>query len=229
LLLIAGGSGITPIIAILKSAILQGGGRIVLIYSNRDESTVIFAAELRELAAIHPRRLTTIHWLTRAQGRMTREQLRVMTAHYRSYTAFVCGPEGLVKAARAALRDNEMPADRINVEVFNSLSTDPFAAFPRTAGRVDDRTAVQVEINLQGKTYRLLWPADVTLLDLMLGHGLDAPHLCREGVCGTCTCLLQRGKVRMLSDEAVNPGDVAAGYVLACQSLHTGVDVEIIF
>jgi 3-ketosteroid 9alpha-monooxygenase subunit B len=160
---------------------------------------------------------------------MTREQLRILTAHYRSNTAFICGPEGLLEAARAALRDNEMPADRINVEVFKSLDTDPFTAVARTAGRADERTAVQVEIDLQGKTYRLLWPADVTLLDLMLSHGLDAPHLCREGVCGTCTCLLERGKVRMLSDEAVNPEDIAAGYVLACQSLHTGVDAKITF
>jgi 3-ketosteroid 9alpha-monooxygenase subunit B len=229
LLLIAGGSGITPIISILKSAILRGQGRIVLIYSNRDASTVIFAAELHQLAAAHPHRLTTIHWLSRNQGRMTEERLQALTAPYRSYTAFICGPVGLMDAARDALRAIEMPADRINVEVFKSLSTNPFAVVPRNVGVEHERAAVRVEIDLQGKTHRLLWPADVTLLDLMLRHGLDAPYLCCEGVCGTCTCLLERGKVRMMSSEAVNPGDIDVGYVLACQSLHTGVDAKISF
>ena len=69
----------------------------------------------------------------------------------------------------------------------------------------------------------------MTLLDLMLSHGLDAPYLCREGVCGTCTCLVERGEVRMMNDEAINAGDAAVGYALACQSHHTGVDTRIVF
>ena len=80
LLLIAGGSGITPIIAILKSAMLGGHGHVVLIYANHDASSVIFASELRELAKANPHRLQVIHWLTSKRGRLTREQMQLLTS-----------------------------------------------------------------------------------------------------------------------------------------------------
>ena len=227
LLLIAGGSGITPVIAILKSALLKGSGHIALLYSNYDESSVIFAAELRALAAAHPRRLTLINWFAQQRGLITQEQLQALTAPYRSYAAFICGPTGLMEAARAALLASAVPAERINIEVYKSLSGDPFVSHPTVVA--DEHDTVQVEIEFFGATHRLRWPANVTLLDLMLSHGLEAPYLCREGACGTCTCMLERGNVRMLRDEGVNPGDAAMGYVLACQSLHTGVDAKIVF
>jgi 3-ketosteroid 9alpha-monooxygenase subunit B len=229
LLLIAGGSGITPIISILKSAIARGRGRIVLIYSNHDEPSAIFARELRELAAAHCDRLTIIHWFTAQRGRLITDQLRTLTSPLRSYDAFICGPPGLMSAAEDALRANGMLRDRINTEVFSSLAGDPFTAGPLRTPPQTMRSAVQVEIDLYGATHHLTWQTGVVLLDLMLDSGLDAPYSCREGVCGTCTCLLKRGRVRMKRDDVIDPSDLANGYVLACQAVADGVDVHIAF
>ena len=88
---------------------------------------------------------------------------------------------------------------------------------------------VRVQIELDGKTHHLPWPAGITLLELMLDQGLDAPYLCREGICGTCMCRVEQGRVRMLIDEASSAVDGCPGYTLACQSVHTGVDTKIVF
>src|SRR4051794_10234832 len=92
LLLFAGGSGITPVLSILKSALAAGTGRIVLVYANQHENAVIFAAQLRELAEANPERLHVLHWLESVQGLPTRSLLRAFIAPYSAYTAFLCGP-----------------------------------------------------------------------------------------------------------------------------------------
>src|SRR3954451_25397272 len=92
LLLFAGGSGITPIMSITRTALAHGSGRIVLLYANRDEQSEIFASELAALAAEHPHRLVVAHWLESVQGLRTQEQLKTFTEPFRTYDAFVCGP-----------------------------------------------------------------------------------------------------------------------------------------
>jgi 3-ketosteroid 9alpha-monooxygenase subunit B len=95
LLLFAGGSGITPVISIIKSALLRGTGRIVLIYANRDESSVIFASALRELAAQYPERLLVLHWLESLQGLPTARHFTALKP-FTGFQAFLCGPTPLM-------------------------------------------------------------------------------------------------------------------------------------
>eukprot|EP01032_Pedospumella_encystans_P035979 gene35979-40687_t len=92
LLLLAGGSGITPILSITRTALAQGSGRVVVFYANRDERSVIFAGELTRLAAGHPARLQVIHWLESVQGLPTGEQMKAFAAGYPAYDAVVGGP-----------------------------------------------------------------------------------------------------------------------------------------
>lgn len=126
LLLFAGGSGITPIMSIIRTAMAEHAGRVVLHYANRDESSVIFAPALTELAAAHPDRLQVVHWLESVQGLPSEDQLREFAAPYASWTSFCCGPAPYMKAVSNALRALGFPRDRRHQEKFVSLGGNPF-------------------------------------------------------------------------------------------------------
>ncbi|MCY7395290.1 MAG: 3-ketosteroid-9-alpha-hydroxylase [Nocardioides sp.] len=126
LLLIAGGSGITPIMSITRAALAAGAGRVVVLYANRDEESVIFARELGDLAAAHPDRLLVVHWLESVHGLPTQDQLQAFAAQFTTYDAFVCGPAPFMKAAVAALKDLGLPRERRHQEKFVSLGGNPF-------------------------------------------------------------------------------------------------------
>jgi 3-ketosteroid 9alpha-monooxygenase subunit B len=126
LLLFAGGSGITPIMSITRTALAHGSGKVVLFYANRDERSVIFASELAALAAEHPHRLVVVHWLESVQGLPTQEQMRTFTEPFTTYDAFVCGPAPFMKLTIAALRELEFPRERRHQEKFISLGGNPF-------------------------------------------------------------------------------------------------------
>jgi len=126
LLLFAGGSGITPILSITRTALAEGSGKIMLFYANRDETSVIFASELARLAAEHPHRLVVVHWLESVQGLPTQEQMKAFTEPFTTYDAFVCGPAPFMKLTIAALRELEFPRERRHQERFISLGGNPF-------------------------------------------------------------------------------------------------------
>jgi 3-ketosteroid 9alpha-monooxygenase subunit B len=219
LLLFAGGSGITPVLSILKSALAAGTGRVVLVYANQHENAVIFAGELRALAAEYPERLHVIHVLESVQGLPSRAQLAAFAAPYASYTAFICGPSPFMETVTHALRDVGVPPARIHIEKFTSLVENPFdmpsAAPAAEAG--GETTALEVE--LDGETHVFDWPRQTKLLDYLLDQGLKAPYSCRQGLCSACACILDEGEVKMLRNEILEQEDLDEGYVLGCQSL----------
>ena len=218
-LLFGGGSGITPVISILKSALTQGGGKVVLVYANRDEKSVIFAEELRALAEKYPTRLTIVHWLESVQGLPTAEQLAALVAPYESYEAFMCGPGPFMDTVHRALNTVGMPRARVHAEVFNSLSGDPFAdQAPVEVSEEDAADAATVEVELDGEVHTLSWPRKQTLVDIMLAKGIDVPYSCQEGECGSCACTVLEGKVEMEHCDVLDPEDIEAGYILGCQA-----------
>ncbi|MUM16931.1 ferredoxin--NADP reductase [Mycobacterium sp. CBMA271] len=229
LLLLAGGSGITPMMAIAKSALSQGSGKVVLVYANRDEQSVIFAAALRELATAHPDRLTVIHWLESVQGLPSQQSLATVAAPFAGHEAFICGPGPFMDASEAALKGNGMPADRVHVEVFRSLESDPFAEVVLAEPAEGDEPPASATVELDGETHTVSWPRETVLLDVLLAKGLDAPFSCREGHCMTCACILKDGKVRMLVNDALSQNDIDDGYILACQAVPETDDVNVTF
>ncbi|MEU0545830.1 ferredoxin--NADP reductase [Nocardia sp. NPDC005978] len=219
LLLFAAGSGITPIMSIAKSALARGNGRIVVVYANRDLESVIFAAELRELADKHPQRLLVLHWLEPLQGLPTVEALATLTAPYAAYEAFMCGPKPFMDRVHDALAQLEVPRNRTHAEVFNSLSGDPFAdVAPTEISDEEAADAATVEVELDGQTHEMTWPRSQTLVDIMLSKGLDVPYSCLEGECGSCACTVVEGSVEMENAEILDPEDIANGYILGCQA-----------
>ncbi|MEU2233763.1 ferredoxin--NADP reductase [Streptomyces vietnamensis] len=228
LLLVAGGSGITPVLSIAKSALAGGRGRVVLLYANRDESSVIFRDELRELTEDHPDRLLVTHWLESLQGLPATELLAAALAPYADREAFVCGPQPLMDAVEQALRSLGTPGDRIHRERFFSLGADVFDA-PAVPQGTETEGAGTAEVELDGETRTVAWPAATPLLDVLLAAGVDAPYSCREGACSACTCRVVTGEVKMLRNDVLDDQDIAEGYVLACQALPLTDRVEITY
>jgi 3-ketosteroid 9alpha-monooxygenase subunit B len=225
LLLFAAGSGITPVMSIVKSALASGSGRVVLVYANRDDRSVIFARALAALAAEHPSRLVVHHWLESVQGLPTAAALTELARPYSGHEVFICGPAPYMTAVRSALSTLDIPRTRVHLERFKSLGANPFEqAAPVTTG--SSRTAA-VKVTLDGIEHRFDWPADTKLLDLLLDRGLDAPYSCREGACSACACRLVSGEVKMLNNDVLEEEDLADGIRLACQSLPVTDEVEI--
>jgi 3-ketosteroid 9alpha-monooxygenase subunit B len=228
LLLFAGGSGVTPIMSITRAALAHGTGRVVVFYANRDERSVIFAAELSALAAAHPDRLTVVHWLESVQGLPTHEQLRAFARPFTSYDAFVCGPEPFMELTTAVLRELEFPRERRHREKFLSLSGNPFGDHhepePSTSsvepiGDSAPRDA-RLEIEIEGELHVFDdWGPTTKLIEHLEAKGLNPPFSCREGQCSTCAVRVLEGEVKMLNNEVLDEGDLEDGIRLACQSL----------
>ena len=221
LLLLAGGSGITPVISIIKSVLAGGRGRLALLYANRDERSVIFAGELGRLAAQHPDRLHVMHWFDLEQGPPTAAGLEPLLRPYAAWDAFACGPEPYLMVVSGVLGGVGVPAERIHIERFQpSPDAEPAIAAP------NERIAL-AEVELNGQTHRLEWPAHTRLLDLLIAGGLNPPYSCRQGTCGACACRVVRGEVELLHNEVLEDEDFAEGYTLACQALPRSDEVGI--
>ena len=238
LLLFAGGSGVTPIMSITRTALDQGSGRIVVFYANRDERSVIFASELSRLAAEHPDRLQVVHWLESVQGLPTGEQLRSFASGYLSWDAFVCGPAPFMKLVTTALRELDFPRERRHQEKFVSLGGNPFGDVAEVAAAAQEvaeaesegdapaavpqgpSDPVKLEVELDGETHVFDdWQPGTTLLAHLEGKGVKAPYSCREGECSACAVRLLEGEVRMLHNDVLDDEDLADGIRLGCQSV----------
>jgi 3-ketosteroid 9alpha-monooxygenase subunit B len=234
LMLFAGGSGVTPVMSILKSALLKGTGRIAFVYANRDERSVIFAQELRDLAARHADRLTVLHWLESVQGLPTVEQIAGLVRPFAAtHEAFICGPAPFMDGVVAALQSLKVERSRIHLEKFISLDGDPVAIVAaieaEAAAAPEGQPHTEVEVVLDGATHKVDWPASRHLLDVLLDAGVDAPYSCRMGSCSACMCMLEEGDVRMSKNSILDKNDLAEGWILACQSLPLSPKVKVSF
>ncbi len=242
LLLFAGGSGVTPVMSITRTALQQGTGRIVVFYANRDERSVIFAGELSRLAADYPERLVVVHWLESVQGLPSQEQLKAFAAGYPSYDAFVCGPAPFMKLTVAALKGLGFPRERRHQEKFVSLGGNPFgdlhdqevaeheiedaerdeddAAQDAAAHEGQPQGPVRLEVELDGQEYAFDdWAPGTKLLEHLESKGVKAPYSCREGECSACAVRLLEGEVKMLNNDVLDDDDLADGIRLGCQAL----------
>ena len=236
LLLFAGGSGVTPIMSITRTALAEGSGHVLVFYANRDERSVIFARELAELAAAHPDRLQVVHWLESVQGLPTAEQVKAFAADHLERDAFVCGPAPFMKMTVTALKELDFPRPRRHQEKFVSLGGNPFgeaAAVAEDSAQTEDSAAaagveveagregpVRLEVELDGETHVSDdWQPGTTLLEHLEAKGVKAPYSCREGECSACAVRLLAGEVKMLHNDVLDDEDLADGIRLGCQSL----------
>ncbi|HJV27632.1 MAG TPA: ferredoxin--NADP reductase [Aromatoleum sp.] len=228
--LFAGGSGITPVFSILRSALAQGQGKLLLVYANRDEKSVIFRERLRDLAAAHPGRLSVIHWLDSVQGVPAAAQLAELARAWGGAETFICGPGPFMDAAVAALEAIGMDDERIHVERFVSLPDEDDVPTAKVSAVPDGAAvAATLEVSLDGQSHTLACDPGETLLDAMLRSGVAAPFSCQAGMCASCMCQVQEGSVHLRHNEVLDARDLARAWTLSCQAVATSERVRVKF
>ncbi|MGZ9708061.1 2Fe-2S iron-sulfur cluster-binding protein [Pseudomonas sp. GNP013] len=233
----AAGSGITPILSILETALRdEPTSRFTLVYGNRDLASVQFRERLCQLKNTYLTRLSIFHFFSnepqdvelfsgrldeRRCGSLLTSCVQVSTIDH----VYLCGPAAMMKGVSSALLAKGFPAGRIRQERFG---TDP-AVRPPSSVTVS-ASGVQLTVRIDGATRRLrLASGTSSLLDSMLAAGLAPPYSCKAGVCGTCRCKVLEGEVQMQSPHALGPSEVAQGYVLACMSSVQSPTLELAF
>lgn len=224
---IAAGSGITPVMSIIATVLAdEPDSRVTLLYGNRTANSTMFLDELADLKDTHAGRLQLVHVLSREpqstdllSGRIDAERLGLLLdALLPPETVdewYLCGPFELVESARSVLVERGADRSHVHAELFHVGDPPPArAAEVRAAALVCDVTAV-----LDGRrTDVTLDDPDETVLEAVLRTRNDAPFACKGGVCGTCRAKVLEGAVTMERNFALEDDEVAAGYVLTCQS-----------
>ncbi|GAB3072751.1 1,2-phenylacetyl-CoA epoxidase subunit PaaE [Nocardioides zeae] len=229
-LCVAAGSGITPMLSIAATVLRHPEARVTLVYANRRASTVMFADELADLKDRYGARLALVHVLSREprdvelfSGRLDADRLgRIVDALVPTAGldhAWLCGPLGLVAEARAVLADRGVPAARIHAELFHVDGPPPA---PRRSEDAPPGATSAVTVVLDGRRSTDRLPRDATLLDGAQRVRADLPFACKGGVCGTCRARLVDGAADMRRNFALDPAEVAAGFVLTCQTFPVG-------
>jgi 3-ketosteroid 9alpha-monooxygenase subunit B len=226
-LLLAAGSGVTPVLSILKAALAEGRGHIALFYANRDEASVIFRDELIALSARYPDRLTIIHWLESVQGLPMDDHLAGLMKPFADRVAFICGPEPFMAASVRALNALGVHRDHIHVERFISLpDEEPEEEDAAEPGSDKVQGVTKLIVKFDGVEHEVPWPAELKMLEAMLAAGLDAPYSCRVGGCSACMCRVTSGEVGMTKNLVLDDRDLAEGWVLACQGYSCSAEVN---
>lgn len=227
---IVAGSGITPVLSLLRTALeTEPGSRFTLLYGNRYARSVMFVEELADLKDRYPDRLQVAYALSREpqesellSGRLDRERLeRIFDTLLPPDTVdewFLCGPQGLVEGARGVLTERGVPADRVHVELFFAEGEEVDRRTAAPVAGPDPADSVQVTMILDGRASSFAMGRGERVLDAARRVRSEVPFSCTGGVCGTCRARVVDGEVRMARNYALEPDEVAAGYVLTCQA-----------
>lgn len=218
--LFASGSGISPVLSIMKSALTIGSGNISLLYRSRDSDAIIFGSLIAELRERHPNRLCVEYWTSDTTGRPAAGDVARFAGPGVDCDAFICGPVGFIDTVRQGLHMAGRAPRRIFTERFASLEGDPFSSFPGSTDRSRwDGTARKVSVRIDGADTMIRWRDGEVLLDAMISADLDVPYSCREGACGACICRVTAGGATMLNSGVLDQAHIDDGYLLACQTL----------
>ncbi|WHZ12977.1 MAG: 1,2-phenylacetyl-CoA epoxidase, subunit E [Burkholderiaceae bacterium] len=231
----AAGSGITPILSIMASTLEeQPESKFTLVYGNRRMNSVMFNETLQDLKDRYPSRLTLIHVLSRQaqevdllEGRIDGDKVREIIAALLPVGSmdevFICGPEAMIDATEAALREAGVPERQIHTERFTSPTLEGLSAAERRAAvaagqHKEPAGEVDLTVVLDGKPIAMRVGRDDHVLDAGLRAGLDLPYSCKAGVCCTCRAKVQEGEVRMDKNFTLEDWEIAQGFVLTCQA-----------
>ena len=225
----AAGSGITPILSIIKTTLLtEPNSSFTLFYGNRASSSVIFKDELTDLKDIYMQRLNLAYVMSREQqdielfnGRITKEKCEQFIKHWIRIedidVAFICGPEDMMHGVSAALQEAGMPKQNIKVELF--AASIPKHQHKARVFDAEARHETEVTVIMDGNHTSFTMDKDKeSILDAGLRAGIDMRYSCKGGVCSTCRCKLLDGKVDMDANYALEDYEIARGFVLSCQS-----------
>ena len=234
----AGGSGITPVISLIRTALkAEPGSRFTLLYGNRDSSSVIFLDALADLKDRYMGRFELYHFLAEEEGDVELfngmldkatcdNAIEHLVGDPASVDAwFICGPGPMMDAAESALLERGVAKERIHIERFTADR--PSAVLAEEMAKLEAKAVgATVSVTLDGRTRRVEFTQS-NILDSALAAGLRAPFACKAGVCATCRAKVVSGKVEMAARYGLTDEEVAAGYVLTCQSVPVGDGVAV--
>lgn len=235
---IAGGSGITPIMSLIRTALSEEpNSRFTLFYGNRDSQSVIFLEALADIKDRYMGRFELFHFLAEEEGEIDLfngmlDAARVGDAIQRLVVEpddvaawFICGPGPMMDAAESVLVDRGIVRERIHIERFTAGR--PSEAMAAQLAAFQEKAAGQViAVTLDGRTRRIEFDGS-TILDSARKAGLQAPFACKAGVCATCRAKVISGKVEMAAHYGLTDEEIADGYILTCQSVPAGDGVAI--
>lgn len=236
-LCIAAGSGITPMLSIVASVLTNPASQVTLLYGNRTSATVMFAEELADLKNRYGPRLHLVHVLSREprdvdlfSGRLDAERLgRLLSTLVPTASldhVWLCGPFGLIADARTALAEQAVPPERIHVEHF--YVDEPPPDLVRTEAVLEGAVST-VTLVLDGRSTTAVVERAGTILETAAATRNDLPFACKGGVCGTCRARVVSGEVDLRRNYALDEDEIAAGFVLTCQSLPVSEQVTVDF
>ncbi|MFJ7218519.1 1,2-phenylacetyl-CoA epoxidase subunit PaaE [Amycolatopsis sp. NPDC098790] len=235
--LIAAGSGITPVLSIVSSLLCSSEATVTVLYGNRRTDTVMFADELADLKDRAPSRLELIHVLSREPreaelftGRLNVPKLRSLFSSLVPVSSvdhwWLCGPFEMVSGAQELLTSLDVPRSRIHQELFY-VDTPPAPVAHVDAAVAGESSEVQVV--LDGRSSTMTLPRTSSVLDGAQKFRPDLPFACKGGVCGTCRARVTDGKVDLRRNFALEESEVEAGFVLTCQSYPVSETVTVDF
>ncbi|CAG0906893.1 unnamed protein product [Cyprideis torosa] len=228
----AGGSGITPLLSIIKTVLSrEPRSQFTLVYANRQVSSIMFREELEALKNRYLGRFSVIHVMEQeAQeidlftGRIDAEKMEMLFRHWIDAegvdTAFICGPEPMMLQIAESLRKHGLSDAQIKYELFTSSQPGRLAKPVLSRSQEQADQSCEVSVTLDGVTRSFSMAKDGTaVLDAALAAEMDAPYACKAGVCSTCRAKVLQGEVEMAVNHALEDYEVRAGYILCCQSV----------
>ncbi|MEN8162018.1 MAG: ferredoxin--NADP reductase [Myxococcota bacterium] len=225
LLFFAGGSGITPVVSLIKSALTTTERRIRLLYANRDARSVIFRDELDALAKEHPARLEVRHHLDDEAGFVTPDEVHAALAGFEAAACYLCGPGPFMTGVEATLREAGVPESHVQIEHFEQPTE--HAATGVSEEVPTEGVPTEIVVHLDGKTHRVPYTPGQTLLAAVRAAGLSAPFACEEAFCGSCAAKRIRGEVVLDRNDVFSAEELEQGWILTCHGRPASAECEI--
>jgi ferredoxin-NADP reductase len=215
----AGGSGITPVLSIIKTALVTTAREIALVYANRGPGSVIFADALERLCAGSGGRLSVHHHLDAENGFLDAAACAALVGDRAQADFYVCGPGPYMDVVGAGLQQLGVDAGRIFIERFELPAETP------AAGAASETESIV--IRLGRRTHTVAYEPGDTILAAARRMGLKPPFNCQAGNCGTCMAFLVEGKARMRANTVLAAEEVEQGWILTCQAIPTSREVVV--
>ena len=231
LIAFAAGSGITPIMSILRTALeADAEARVVLVYGNQSRESTMFLEDLQALANEYPDRFIPYFTFSRGQyddslfGRIERSTVNYIGKNNHSDLEFdryyICGPEPMIRTVEETLLDNGVPADRVLHELFETADQ-PDELREQLEG------TTRLTVVLDEETHELNMDQKNVVLDAVLNEKIDAPYSCQGGICSTCIARIRSGTARMAQNQILTDSEIEEGLILTCQAHPTSPELTV--